>query len=91
MGGKRRRSRPASPPGINREIDRLFHPHFHKGPLPIISDTLAHALVEQDPQKSIEKFVEYNLGPLVREILKVARDQGGTKRPNRNRPKQAKR
>ena len=72
---------------INRAIDKLFHRHFHKGPLPIIADTFAHALVEQDPRRSYEKFVEHNLGPLVREVLKLVRaeKERGIRRTLRSR------
>ena len=67
---------------INRSIDELFHPFFHKGPLPIIADSLAHSLVEQDPPKSLEKFLEFNFGPLVRETLKISKraKRGKTKK-----------
>ncbi len=56
-------------------IDEVFHPYFRKGPLPIMADTFAHGLVERNPRKSIEKFAEYNLGPLIREVLKIFRTQ----------------
>ena len=72
---KKRRTRYNSPTlgEVNRAIDEIFHPHFRKGPLPILADTVAHGLVEQNPRKSVEKFAEYNLGPLIREILKLVR------------------
>ena len=72
---KRRRRSGTSPTlgELNRAIDELFHPHFRKGPAPILADTFAHAVVEQNPQRSLEKFVEFNLGPLFREILKMKR------------------
>jgi hypothetical protein len=76
MARRRRRRQSSNLPTlgeINRAIDELFHPHFRKGPLPIVADSFAHAIVEQDPQKSLEKFVEFNLGPLCREILKMTR------------------
>jgi len=60
---------------INRAIDDIFHPHFHKGPVPIILDTLAHAIVERDPKVSVEKFLEFNLGPFVREVSKLTRSR----------------
>src|SRR2546421_7993307 len=69
---------------VNRAIDELFHPFFHKGPLPIIADSVAHGLVEQDPPKSLEKFLEFNFGPLVRETLKLS------KRPKRGKTKKSK-
>jgi len=58
---------------INKRIDEFFHPHFRKGPIPVIADSLAHALVEGDPPRSAEKFLQYNFGPLFRETVKLAR------------------
>jgi hypothetical protein len=58
---------------VNRNIDEAFHPFFRKGPLPVVADSIAHALVERDFPKSLEKFFEFNFGPLLRETLKVAR------------------
>jgi hypothetical protein len=69
---------------INRSIDELFHPFFRKGPLPILADSLAHSLVEQDPARSLEKFLEFNFGPLVRETLKLSKHN---KRAKPKRPK----
>jgi hypothetical protein len=89
MARRRRRRQSSNLPTlgeINRAIDELFHPHFHKGPIPIVADTLAHAAVEQDPQKSVEKFLEYNFGPLVREVLKITR-AGDRKRSRRTKKK----
>jgi len=71
---RRRRAGDSSTAGeINRQIDRVFHPYFRRGVGAIIADTAAHVIVERDPPKSLEKFFEYNLGPLVREILKTIR------------------
>ena len=58
---------------VNRKIDDFFHPFFRKGPLPVVADSLAHALVEMDPLKSAEKFFQHNFGPLFRETVKVVR------------------
>jgi len=58
---------------VNRSIDQVLHPHFRRGPLPVIIDSLAHALVEGDPPKSLEKFFRYNFSPLLRETLKFVR------------------
>ena len=78
---KRSKSRPTLGE-VNRSIDEILHPFFHRGPLPIIADTVAHSLVEQDPRKSLEKFLEFNFGPLVRETLKLfkQRKRGQTKK-----------
>ena len=76
--GTRRKHRLASEGSItlgqvNRSIDEVMHPFFRLGPLPIIIDSVAHAVVERDPPKSIEKFFLFNFGPLLRESLKLAR------------------
>ncbi len=64
----------------NREIDRVFHRFFRKGGVvAIVGDSIAHVLVEQDPSKSAEKFLEYNLGPLIREVLKSLRAEQKTR------------
>src|SRR5438552_11768723 len=59
----------------NRQIDLFWHPWFHKGPLPILVDSVLHAMAErnQDPAKSLEKFFRYNFSPLLREALKLYR------------------
>jgi len=58
---------------VNRNIDEVMHRFFRLGPVPIIIDSVAHAIVERDPPKSLEKFFLYNFSPLLRESLKLAR------------------
>jgi hypothetical protein len=58
---------------VNREIDRQLHHYFHRGPLPVLLDSALHAMVEQDPKTSLEKFLIFNAGPLLRESLKLFR------------------
>src|SRR5207237_8997371 len=65
--------RKITPGQVNRQIDQLLHRHFHKGPLPIVLDSALHALVEQDPKTSFDKFLIFNAGPLLLESLKMFR------------------
>src|SRR5438445_4616233 len=58
---------------VNRSIDDLCHPWFHHGPAAVVVDSFLHALVEQNPPRSLEKFLRYNFSPLVRESMKAYR------------------
>lgn len=51
---------------LNRLIDSLMHPHFKEYPALIIVDGLLHAIVEQNPDVSLAKFVKYNVPKLLR-------------------------
>lgn len=64
---------------INRLIDGLLHP-FARGEdkVPVmVLDAIAHALVEQDPKKSLMKFMRYTAPELVGT---VARREGHKRR-----------
>lgn len=50
---------------LNRLIDRLAHPYFGKYPALIVVDGLLHAVVEQDPNGSLRKFVRYDVPKLL--------------------------
>jgi hypothetical protein len=54
----------------NRIADRLIHPHFSEGIGVIILDGLVHAAIEGNPQRSLKKFLQYNLRPLTKELKK---------------------
>lgn len=60
---------------VNRTIDHLLHPHFHKYPFLIIIDGLLHGLNEMDPAKSIQKFLRYNAPKLIAELERAQRNQ----------------
>ena len=51
---------------LNRLIDRLLHPHFRDYPALILLDGVLHAMVEQDLNVTIRKFVRYNLPKILR-------------------------
>lgn len=51
---------------LNKLIDSLLHPLFKKHPGFVILDGVLHALVEQNPEESLHKFVKYNLDKLVK-------------------------
>jgi hypothetical protein len=57
---------------INRVIDGFLHPLAQgerKVPV-LLLDAALHALVEQDPPKSLVKFVRYSLPKLIEEAEK---------------------
>ena len=60
---------------VNRTIDQLLHPHFHKYPFLIIVDGLLHGLNEMDPAQSIQKFLRYNAPKLIAELERVQSSQ----------------
>ena len=60
---------------VNRTIDHLLHPHFHKYPFLILLDGLLHGLNEADPVQSIQKFLRYNAPKLIEELERVQRSQ----------------
>jgi len=53
---------------LNKLIDAVFHPLFKKHKAFIIVDGIAHAVAERDLNKSIVKFVHYNLSKLLEDI-----------------------
>ncbi|MDH5481691.1 MAG: hypothetical protein OEY22_02265 [Candidatus Bathyarchaeota archaeon] len=59
---------------VNRTIDHLLHPHFHKYPFLILVDGLLHGLNEADPVQSIQKFLRYNAPKLIQEIERAQRN-----------------
>lgn len=60
---------------VNKTIDRLLHPHFHKYPFLIIIDGLLHGLNEMNPAQSIQKFLRYNAPKLIAELERAQRNQ----------------
>ena len=55
---------------FNKLIDEILHPYFKQYPAPIIVDGLLHAMVEQDPDKSLNEFIRYNVPKLLRVITR---------------------
>ena len=60
---------------VNKTIDHLLHPHFHKYPFLIIIDGLLHGLNEMDPAQSLQKFLRYNAPKLIAELERAQRNQ----------------
>jgi len=50
---------------LNKIIDTLIHPYFKKHPFFVVIDGILHAMVEQNPEESIKKFIKYNLDKFV--------------------------
>ena len=55
---------------LNRLIDNLMHPYFKEYPALIIVDGLIHAMVEQDLDVSLRKFVRYSVPKLLRCLVR---------------------
>jgi len=53
---------------INKVIDSLLHPLMKDHSWLVFVDGLLHALNEQDPKQSLEKFIKYNIKPLIEEL-----------------------
>jgi hypothetical protein len=48
----------------------LIHPYFKEYPAMIIVDGLLHAIVEQDPDTSLNNFIRYDVPKLLREVTR---------------------
>jgi hypothetical protein len=47
-------------------IDEMIHPYFKTNPKFILLDGFLHAIVEQNPDESLRKFLKYNFPELLR-------------------------
>ena len=69
---------------LNKIIDSILHPlaDRFRDSQPWIAigieaiDTFLHAVVEQNPQESIEKFIRYNLPFIIDNVVKALGGQG---------------
>jgi hypothetical protein len=71
-----RRSRgglPYTKSEVNEIIDRLLHPWLSKYPWLTFVDGLLHALNEQNPEESLQKFLRYNAPNALEEVAKWLR------------------
>ena len=60
---------------LNKTVDSLLHPLATgraKAPV-IVIDSLVHAAIEQYPETSVKKFIQYSLVPLLEELAKLTR------------------
>jgi hypothetical protein len=55
---------------LNKLIDVALHPYFNEYPAMIFLDGLLHAMVENDPDVSVRKFIRYNVPRLVKLITR---------------------
>lgn len=55
---------------LNKLVDDLLHPYFTDYPALIITDSLLHAIIEQDPKTSMRKSIKYNLPKLVENLMR---------------------
>ena len=54
---------------LNRFIDDQIHPYFKEYPAMILLDGLLHAIIEQNLNESLWKFIKYNAPKLLRCLL----------------------
>jgi hypothetical protein len=55
---------------VNKIIDSLLHPLINEYPFLRLVDGLLHAINENNPKESLEKFVRYHGYELIEEIAK---------------------
>jgi hypothetical protein len=65
-----RKARKTDKGKLNKLIDDLIHPHFREYPALIIVDGLLHAMVEQNPDASLRKFIKYNVPKLLKTLTR---------------------
>jgi hypothetical protein len=53
---------------LNKLIDDLIHPYTKDYPALILVDGLLHAIVEQDANSSLRKFIRYNATTFLKQI-----------------------
>jgi len=58
---------------LNKLIDDLIHPYFKEYPAMIIVDGLLHAMVEQNPDANLRKFVKYNVPKIIKTLARKNR------------------
>ena len=65
--------KPYTKGGLNKIIDSLCHPLFQTNEGFILVDGILHAMVEQNPSTSIQKFIKYNLPIVLEQSAKKAK------------------
>jgi len=58
---------------LNKIIDSLCHPLFQTNEGFILVDGILHAMVEQNPPVTIQKFIKYNLPKILEESARKAK------------------
>lgn len=59
---------------LNKLIDGLCHPLFKTNKGFVLVDGLLHAMVEQDPPRTVKKFMKYNLPKIVEQITEKSKE-----------------
>ena len=54
---------------LNKLVDSVMHPIARDDPWFWVADTLLHAMVEQDPNLTVRKFLRYSAPKIVRQVL----------------------
>jgi len=72
---KKKTVRPYTKGELNKFIDSVCHPLFkaHKGI--VLVDGLLHAMVEQNPPTTVQKFIKYNLPKIVNQLGKERKEE----------------
>jgi len=65
--------RPYTKGELNKIIDSLCHPLFQINEGFILVDGILHAMVEQNPPTTIQKFIKYNLPKILEQTAKKAK------------------
>jgi hypothetical protein len=72
---EKRTAKPYTKGELNKLIDSLCHPLIKTNKGYTLVDMLLHGLVEQNPQLTIRKFIEYNLPKLIKQIKKKTKEK----------------
>ena len=64
---------------LNKLIDSLCHPFFKTNEGFILVDGLLYAMVEQNPPRTVKKFIKYNLPKIMAQISE--KSKGDQPRP----------
>jgi hypothetical protein len=55
---------------LNKLIDSFLHPIARQDPYFWVADTLLHAMIEQDPGVTVDKFVRYTVPKILEQAAK---------------------
>jgi len=64
---------------LNKLVDSAVHPKAHRDLSYWLLDTLLHAAIEQDPKVTTEKFIQYSLPKIIKQMTKAKRTRKQTK------------
>jgi len=58
---------------LNKIVDGLVHPKARKDLSYWAWDALLHGIIEQDPEVTVEKFIEYNIPEIIKQTIRTKR------------------